>query len=621
MYVFSDIIIYNAKIVKCTKENNNRSYNNMKTSTDNTGIEPIGGIPLIASYLNKINIIDSIDKFVKPLRSNNRRYSHSKTCFVLILYLMFRPHVMYKLEDWVRDTTYLRVIFPDIKSEYFNDDRTGDTLDALYKANVCNIFTQQSINITEAFNLEIKETNADFSNFSVYGDFESDEGIKITYGGAPKSKRTDLRQFAIDVAVEATDGVPIYQKVSDGNSADVAKYPSVWKGIKECLGNSNFVIIGDCKLSSESNLLKICNGEGYYISPLAMYKSVKDDLRNLVIKENIEHELIREDKKGEETIKKYIGFETNGSIVDSKKNKVFYQRKIYVHSSQLKKTELETLERRINMTNKALNTIANKINTKKYNSEEKIVECIRSTLSKYKIDKSLLKYKLGKTTEIVKKKIGKGKIGKNTKFEEVTIDSYNIEFNWDKTLVEEEKKLCGYFVIVTNKTSKELSKQEVFQLYKKQWKIEKIFEKLKGPLQVLPIRLKLPTRIESLMYLLMTCAQVFTLIDREARISLEKANEEIVGLSANNIALSRPRTESMLEAVRNIGLVYKLEDGEFSVKINGLNGLIDKIFNITKIDPKFIEDKYICSRLDVAEKLDKEALYGDIMYKFSNKSN
>jgi transposase len=528
---------------------------------------------------------------------------------------------MYKIEDWVKETTYLRVLFPDIKSEYFNDDRIGDTLDALYEANVCNIFTQQSINIIDEFNLETKEVNADFSNFSVYGDFESEEGIKITYGGAPKSKRTDLRQFAIDVAVNANDGVPIYQKVSDGNSADVTKYPEVWKGIKECLGSSDFIIIGDCKLSSESNLIKICNGGGYYISPLAMYKSVKEDIRRLVIKENIEHDLIREDKKGEEVIKKYTGFETNGSIEDPKRNKVFYQRKIYVWSSQLEETEIETLERHINMANKCIDRIANKVNTKKYNSEEKIEEGIKMVLSKYKIDKSLLKYKLDKITEIVKKKVGKGRLGKNTKFEEVTIDLYSIEFNWDKAIIEEEKKLCGYFVLVTNKTPKELSKQEVFQLYKKQWKIEKIFERLKGPLQVLPIRLKLPTRIESLMYVLMTCTQVFTLIDREARISLENANEQIVGLSANNIALSRPRTESMLEAVRHIGLVYKLEDGEFSVKLNGINGLIDKIFNITKIDPKLLDDEYICSRLNAAEQLDKEALYNDIMFKFSNNSN
>lgn len=594
----------------------------MRTSYENTGTETIGGLPLIASYLKKLNIINVIDEYTNQLRSNHRRYSHGKTCFVLILYLLFRPHVMYKIEEWVRETTYLRVLFPDIKSEYFNDDRIGDTLDALYMADTCNMFTQQSINISQAFNLDIKETNADFSNFSVYGDFDCDEGINITYGGAPKSKRTDLRQFAIDVAVEAKDGVPIYHKISDGNSADVSKYPSVWRGIRETLGNSDFIMIGDCKLSSENNLLTISRGNGYYIAPQAMYSTAKEDLRRLVIVENRKQELIREELKDNLVIKRYKGFETTDSIADPKTNQPYYLRKIYVWSLQLEKTELDTFCRHLEKAKNEINEILKNINSKKYDSEEKITESIKKIFSKYKIDPMIVNYTINKTSTVVQKKIGKGRVGKNTKFEDIVIDIFSLEIVWNDKLIEEEKKLCGYFVLVTNKTSEELSTREVFDLYKKQWKIERIFERLKGHLQVLPIRLNLPRRIEGLMYLLMTCAQVFTLIDRTAKISLEEAGEEIVGLSANKKGLARPKTEAMLDAIRNISLIYKLhDDGEISVKLTGANEFVCKILKITNVDQMLLNDEYISNMLDQSEKFDRDDFHQSIMIKFSNNSN
>ncbi|HLC06784.1 MAG TPA: hypothetical protein VJJ26_01220, partial [Candidatus Babeliales bacterium] len=64
------------------------------------------------------------------------------------------------------------------------------------------------------------------------------------------------------------------------------------------------------------------------------------------------------------------------------------------------------------------------------------------------------------------------------------------------------------------------------------------------------------------MFLLMTCTQVFTLIDLVAKKTLEKENRKLEGLFPNKIKVANPKTEYMLDALRNIGLVYTVKGNE-----------------------------------------------------------
>lgn len=105
----------------------------MSTDIERVYTEQVGVIPMVAEYLTKIDFINVIDMAVKPLRSNNRRLTHGQTAFVLILYLVCRPHCMYKVEEWVNNTSYLKILIPHIKGEYLSDDRIEDTLKAIFK--------------------------------------------------------------------------------------------------------------------------------------------------------------------------------------------------------------------------------------------------------------------------------------------------------------------------------------------------------------------------------------------------------------------------------------------------------------------------------------------------------
>lgn len=452
----------------------------MDNKIDAVFTEHIGAMPMIVDYLKKIQFAQNIDNIVKPLRSNNERLSHGTTCFVFILYLLCRPHVTYKLESWVQETTYLKAIFPDISSKHFTDDRLGDTFKALYRSGIRNLFSSQSINIIKEFNLSLKQIHCDFTSFTVSGCYDEDEeqvGIKVTYGFS-KANKPNMKQFMQEVSVVDDGGVPIAAQTLDGNTSDVTRYAPVWKDIKECLGSSDFLVVGDCKLSSHDNLLTIASGSGYFLAPLAMYSPEKKELKKLILVDKRIPLNLLEKKDRDETIV-FKGFETQATIVDEKTGKEYPYRKLYIYSSQLEAQRMSTLDRHICDVSDELNEIAKRINHYKiFDTEEKINKKISSILKSQGLEE-IINYTLEKDILTEKKKIGRGKVTPNSKYEEVQKTMYKLEYSINKEAKEEYQKVCGYFILATNKSSSALTIKQGLIAYKQEWKVESIFHRLK----------------------------------------------------------------------------------------------------------------------------------------------
>lgn len=573
--------------------------------------ENIGAMPLIAEYLKRMRFAENIDSIVAPLRSNNRRLSHGQTCFVIVLYLLCRPRVLYKLEEWVQDTTYLKVIFPEIETKHLTDDRIADTLKALHEAGISQLFTGQTIEIMKEFKLSMDRVHCDFTSFTVHGDYEDADGekaIAITYGFS-KDNQPDKKQFMQEVAVTSDGGVPVSSQTIDGNTSDVTRYVPVWRDIKQLMGTSDFLIIGDCKLSSEENLLTISRGSGYYLAPLAMYSTLERELREKVLSSSIEPVLLKRQEKDGETIT-YHGFEAPGILTDEKTGIVYAYRKIFILSSQLKALKIKSLESRLEKAMGEIEIVKGKLNhSKKLDDTEKINSKISSILGRYNV-KGLIEYTLTESVAIISNKVGKGRVGANSEFRQLQVKTFNLEFHTNSEAVKVEKELCGYFVLATNKGSSQMSMAQALSSYKQEWVVERIFERLKGPLQVIPIFLELPEHIESMMYLLMSCAQLFTLMDREAKKSLEEKQEKLAGMFPNKIKTGSPKTENIMDKFRNICLVFIVENEEVTISISGLNPLQAKLLQITRANPIGFAPGLISERLnrnDVKEAVVKKA--------------
>lgn len=564
------------------------------------GSETIGALPIIASYLKRMRIAHFVNLFAGDIRSNGSRMSHGDTSFIMILYLFCRPHVVSKIEMWVEQTMYLRVLYPEIKGEYFTESRIEDTLDAIHKAGIDNILFDQCVYICEEFKINADNVFVDLTNFTVYGDYSgSDNGESLITYGKPKSGKTDLKQFAQEVAVVGDCGVPVYSKTIDGNTADVTRYWPIWQELRKLFKKTDFIMVGDCKLTSNENLINISSHKGYYLGP--EYTTNQKELRKQLTQKHT-HEKLHEVRKSKNYSVIYSGFETQTTITDPITKKTYPQRRIYVHSTQLELDERETLKRHIKSCDEKLKMIQKNASQSKYSSMEVLNNALNKAVSSFKVV-GIVDIKTEETSEVVKKATTKGRHGKNTEYVEDVLFKRAVNYIWNEDSIKLREEECGYFVLVTNKPVEKLTMQEALQTYKKQYKVETIFSRLKGPLQVIPIRLELPERIESVMYMLISCVQIMTLIDRNAEKSLSSRNKKLHGLFPKNRGVERPKSEFMTDALRKLCLEFVQIGENVKVQVGHLHSLECELLELMGAETQLYSKEYCANRLSEAERI------------------
>src|SRR3972149_439040 len=87
--------------------------------------------------------------------------------------------------------------------------------------------------------------------------------------GHSKDHRPDLRQFVQALGTLDPAGVPLVSTMLRGNQNDSPVYLPIWRQMVEILGRRDFVLVGDCKLSSLGNRVQLHLEGGLYLSPLA----------------------------------------------------------------------------------------------------------------------------------------------------------------------------------------------------------------------------------------------------------------------------------------------------------------------------------------------------------------
>lgn len=106
-----------------------------------------------------------------------------------------------------------------------NDDVMGRTLDAIAAFGPTELFNQIVSDCLERDQFAINLVNADTTNFSVYGNYDSDsntEENEITYGH-PKDGRWDLKRVVLGMATNQY-GIPLMIQTFSGNESDKSRY-------------------------------------------------------------------------------------------------------------------------------------------------------------------------------------------------------------------------------------------------------------------------------------------------------------------------------------------------------------------------------------------------------------
>jgi len=551
----------------------------------------IGSAPILEHYIKRMGVVRIIDRIVAAHR--NRHISHGQMVAGLMVYLLNNGRAMYEMEKWAEDTAILSTIFPGYNPGDWTDDRIEDTLDELYKAGL--VLTQGAIsaNIVREFGLNLADIHYDTTSVSLWGTYDSSTGqpaVLITFGHN-KDHRPDLKQVVVGAAVSADGGVPLLSDTHDGNTNDSVLPVSYWERLRKLAGKEPFCLIGDCKIASLNTLRTLCSQDGLFLSPMAMTQAEQKKLR--LRKRANELELAPVDLKDEKELRpiyekltdrvgnrqkkekpqKVYGYKVHEDCwqIEDNLNRPYTLRKLIVYSEGLADLNARTRNRHLEKAEKELFALRQKLNKRKLITREAIEAAKNKILNNCKVC-GFMDADVEERIEVVQKKVGPGRCGPNSKYilEEKTI--YDLNVHRFQEAIEDDALLDGLFLMVTNQDAQDWPASRLLALYKRQYKVERVFQIMKGPLAVSPMLLEKPNRICSMIFIIVLTLQLYTLIQRQAAQELLQRNSPLDGLLPNKIKTWRPQTDKLLAAFDNIYLIINI-NGNLPLNITRLNSV------------------------------------------------
>ena len=242
---------------------------------------------------------------------------------------------------------------------------------------------------------------------------------------------------------------------------------------------------------------------------------------------------------------------------EGKKTK-WAERVLIVNSPTYARSQARGLERRLKTATEKLYTLTPQRGPGKRQITDvnKLKAAIAKILKRYKAE-GLLKCEYVKETERFVKYNGKGRgsAGRGKKTTE-RIRYQIVMVKRRDYRIRREKERQGWKLFVTDASPKRLSFQDVVKCYRKEYRVERIFARLKSRLNASPLFVKRKDQIVGMTNLLTLAVRVMTLAQYTVRRSLQKDRAKLKGLHQENPKklTDTPTAERLFKAFSKITL-------------------------------------------------------------------
>jgi transposase len=491
---------------------------------------------------------------------------------------------MYRLCQFAEKSQILNIIFPDIASKEYFDDRLADTLDAIYDYGIGNLEMLITRHMINHFDIQTTVAHNDTTSASTFGncDKHPGEGITITYGYS-KKHRQDLKQFVWSLSVSNDAAFPLYQQAYSGNTADVSTYVEQWQHLIDLMDDRGLLYVGDCKLASIDNMAHIHDNQGFFLSPAPMYSTYEKVLEN-ALQIHTEETLIPYKERFNR------GFETPLTLTHE--GKEYPLRMIILFDHGLCYRTQQTLNRHVEKTRKQFDDLASKLGTYHLKTHEGIEKACQGILRKNK-SQDFFNFEIQNEPVITFKNGRRGRASKNGDEKvPVTTDHFTVRLIFHQELFDKALWRCGYYPLITNK--KDISFADAMQSHKDQYKNEHTNRRAKSSLNLEPIYLQTPKRIEALLFLFKIALQMAVLIERSAREKIKARDKGLDNFMPNRKNVKNPTTENLLAEFKDIvkGII-ELPSGESFGFISKLTDIQKDILSVLGIPQNYFNYAFL----------------------------
>jgi transposase len=549
--------------------------------------ERVDDVALLIGQMVQMGLPEVLDRHI-PHHWTQRGLSWGWTAVIWLAYILTEgDHRKVSMETYLKGMhhTLSRLTAQVIEPLDLSDDRLSHLLRHLSKPTSWHQI-EHDLNTRSIAVHALPQDVIRCDATTVSGDHEVTAGGLLQFGHS----KDDPTRPQIKVMLGSLDplGMPLATDVLSGERADDGLYLPIIERIRSGLNKPGLLFVGDCKMSALETRAYLARHQDWYLSPLPLTGATAAAMDAWVTVGVAQSEagtlvrIVRTDDRGHEVLAAE-GYECERTCCAPVGGMAWSERVLVVRSPMHATQQAAGLETRLRHaeTKLAALTPPRGRGKRQMTDEATLVEAIALVLQEHRVG-GLLSVTWEKQVEQTTQYVGRGRGAVHREKRVIQKTRYHIpHITRQGDTIAALSQRFGWKAFVTNARQTRLSLQEAVLCYRHEYRVERIFNRLKSRVHIAPLFVKRNEQIEGLTYLLTLGVRVLTVTEFVLRRSLEQEQVRLLGLHPENKQkrTDTPTAERILKAFANISLtIIKNAAGEDILRrLTPLSGLQEDI--------------------------------------------
>ena len=533
--------------------------------------ERVDDVALLIGQMVKMGLPEVLDRHI-PRHWRQRRISWGWTAVIWLASILTEgDHRKVSVETYLKGMyhTLSRLTAQVIEPLDFSDDRLSHLLKHLSKPAYWHPI-EQELNARSIAVYPLPQDVIRCDATTVSGQHEVTAGGLLQFGHS----KDDPTRPQIKVMMGSLDplGMPLATDVLSGERADDGLYLPIIERIRHGFQRPGLLFVGDCKMSAFDTRAYLAKHQDWYVSPLPLTGTTAEAMDAWIttgVKKSEAGELERiwrTNDRGHEVLAAE-GYEI-ARTCGAPDGDVEWRERVLVLRSPMHATQQAAgLDKRLHYAETQLTALTppRGRGKRQITDEATLVEAIAHVLTAHRVE-GLLRVVWEKQVEQSTHYVGRGRGSENREKRVHEKIRYHITqiARQEDTLAACRQRL-GWKAFVTNAGPTRLSLQEAVLGYRNEYRVERIFQRLKSRVHIAPLFVQRNEHIEGLTYLLTLGVRVLTVTEFVLRRSLETTQARLPGLHPENKQkqTDTPTAERILKAFAEVSLtIIKHAAGE-----------------------------------------------------------
>lgn len=549
--------------------------------------ERVDDVALLIGQMVKMGLPEVLDRHI-PRHWTQRRISWGWTAVIWLAYILTEgDHRKVSMETYLKGMhhTLSHLTAQVIEPLDFSDDRLSHLLKHLSKpAYWHQIERELNARSIEVYALSQDVIRCDATTVS--GAHEVTAGGLVQFGHS----KDDPTRPQIKVMMGSLDplGMPLSTDVLSGERADDGLYIPIIERIRAGLNKTGLLFVGDCKMSALDTRAYLARHQDWYLSPLPLTGATAEAMDTWITAGVTKGEagelerIIRTNDRGHQVLAAE-GYEVERTCGAPDGNEVWSERVLVMRSPMHADQQAAGLEKRLSHAEAKLTALTppRGRGKRQITDETTLVEAIDLVLKEHRVV-GLFSLAWEKQVEQTTQYVGRGRGAVHREKRVLEKTRYHItHIARQADTIAALSQRFGWKAFVTNAGQTQLSLQDAVLCYRNEYRVERIFHRLKSRVYIAPLFVKLNEQIEGLTYLLTLGVRVLTVMEFVLRRSLQHDQAKLPSLHPENKQkrTDTPTAERILAAFSDISLtIIKHAAGEDILRrLTPLSGLQEDI--------------------------------------------